>query len=506
MRIGLLALLHESNTFIGQPTTREHFQENLLLVGDDVRRELAETHHEVGGFFEGLERESTFESPCRAVPLLAARAVPFGTIEAAAFDALLDLLWRQLDTAGPLDGLLVAPHGATVSQRHPDADGYWLGELRRRVGPRLPIVGTLDPHANLSPRMVASCHALVAYRTNPHLDQRARGVEAARLLVRTLRGEIRPTMAAALPPLAINIERQHTSEPQCRRVYDLADQQLRTPGVLSNSILLGFPYADVAEMGSSALVVTDNQPELAAQLAGQLAQEMWDQRQEFVGRMLDIDEAVERAAQLPGPVCLLDMGDNVGGGSPGDSTHLVRPLLQRDVPSLACLYDPRAVSQAAAAGVGQEVELQIGGQTDRLHGTPLAARFTVLGLYDGKFEERQPRHGGFTHCDQGPTAVVRSGRLTLLVNSRRTPPFSLQQLLSCGLGPQAFQIIVAKGVNAPVAAYEPVCPHLLRVNTPGVTTADMRRLEYAHRRRPMFPFEADTCWRAGEVVAGAAEI
>lgn len=504
MRIGVVALLHESNTFIDRPTTFDHFRQNLLLTGEDVRRELADTHHEVGGFFDGLETADAPSSPCQAVPLLAARAVPFGTVEAAAWNALMEILFDQLRQAGPLDGLLVAPHGATVSAEQPDADGHWLKRLRDAVGPDVPIIGTLDAHANLSPAMVTNCRALVAYRTNPHLDQRARGAEAARLLVRTLRGEVRPTMAAVMPPLAINIERQHTSEPALRPLYEAADEQLRQPGVLSNSILLGFPYADVAEMGSSVIVVTDDDAALADQLARQLAGLMWDRREEFVGQMLDTPEALDQAERLEGPVCLLDMGDNVGGGSPADSTHLVQPLLARRSPAFACLYDPEVVEAAAAAGPGRTVQLAIGGKTDRLHGKPLEGEFEVVGVYEGKFEEREPRHGGFTRCDQGPTVVVRRGPLTLMVNSRRTPPFSLQQLLSCGVRPQAFQILVAKGVNAPVAAYAPVCPHLLRVNTPGVTTADMRQLTYAHRRRPMFPFEPSMSWQVGSPLRGAS--
>lgn len=486
MRVGIVALIHESNTFISRPTTWEHFQEHALWTGDDIRRHLAEAPHEVGGFFAGLDAAGL-----TAVPLLFARALPYGPITRDAFQRLLDLIEHQWRQAGPLDGLLVAPHGATVSQLDPDADGLWLTRIRELAGPDLPIIGTLDPHANLSPRMVAACDALVAYRSNPHLDQRARGREAADLLVRTLRGEIRPTQAASFPPLAINIERQLTSEPHCRRLYDVADAQLRQPGVLSNSILLGFPYADVAEMGSAFLVVTDNDQPRAQQLANQLADWLWDHREDFVGQLIDSETAIDRATSVAGPVCLLDMGDNVGGGSPADSTFLLHALHRRRVArSLVCLYDPAAAQQARSAGVGARITLSVGGHTDQLHGPPLTDTFTVVSLHDGKFREPQPRHGGFTDCDQGPTAVVTcDAGPTLLLTSLRMPPFSLAQLTSCGLDPTGFQVLVAKGVIAPVAAYAPICRELIRVNTPGVTTADMTRLTYQHRRRPLFPFE-----------------
>jgi microcystin degradation protein MlrC len=249
-------------------------------------------------------------------------------------------------------------------------------------------------------------------------------------------------------------------------------------------------------MGSATLVVADGDQTLAQRLADELADWLWTHRSDFVARLISIDEAIERAYSVPGPVCLLDMGDNVGGGSPADSTFLARALDRRgEGRALVCLFDPASVQAAQAAGPGARVRLAAGGHTDERHGEPLESDFTVVSLHDGKFRETQARHGGFTDCDQGPTAVVRTDRgLTAILTSLRMPPFSLGQITSCGLDPAQFQVLVAKGVIAPVAAYAPICRELIRVNTPGVTTADMAALPYAHRRRPLFPFE-ETCPR-----------
>ena len=490
MRIGILALLHESNTFISQPTTIRHFEDGLLATGDEVRERLADTHHEVGGFFDGLEQAQAAGTNIETVPIFAGRAVPYGTIDAGTMRELMKRMMDAVESSGQLDGVLVAPHGATVSEDIHDVDGHWLSTIRRFVGETIPIIGTMDPHTNLSPLMVDSTNALIAYRTNPHLDQRQRGLDAARMLVRTLQGEINPTQAAAFPRMAINIERQLTSEPQCRPLYELADRQLELAGVLSNSILLGFPYADVAEMGSAAVAVTDGDSSLAQTLVDELGTYLWEHRKEFDAQLISVDSAVRQAQSLAGPVCLLDMGDNVGGGSPADSTILAHALQKAGLSkSFVCLYDPEVVKQAVEAGPGSEIECLIGAKTDSLHGHPLKLRARVSGIYDGKFFEPQPRHGGFTHCDQGQTVVLESEAMTVLVNTKRMPPFSLQQLVSCNVDPSGFQVLVAKGVNAPVAAYREVCQHLIRVNTPGVTTADMRQLTYHNRRQPMFPFE-----------------
>lgn len=485
MRVGIITLQHESNTFVAAPTTLEDFQRGVLATGEGIADHFESAHHEVGGFIEGLR-----EAELDVVPIFAARATPSGTITTEAYRSLLEMMLRALDGAGRLDGLLVAPHGAGVCETEPDMDGHWLATLRERLGRGLPMICTLDLHANVSRRMIDSCDATIAYRTNPHLDQRARGLEAAALMARTLRGEIRPTQAATFPNVAINIATQETDAPPCNALLAKADAERARPGVLSNSAVFGFPYADVPEMGSSFITVTDNDAALAQRSADALADWLIVHRHDYVHRLSGVDDAVEQAIHLDGPVCLLDVGDNVGGGSPADGTLIAHALHARRVRSFVCLYDPASVQRAAGAGAGAPIELEMGGKTDHLHGKPLRASVTVASLHEGKFTESQPRHGGKTGYDMGQTAIVETtNSLTVQLTSRRTPPFSLNQLLSCGIQPETFHVIVAKGVNAPIAAYRPVCRHILRVNTPGVTTADMTLLPHRHRRRPMFPFE-----------------
>lgn len=488
MRVGLISLLHESNTFIQTPTTLELFERDGIATGQAMYERYKNGHHEVSGFIEGLEHAGV-----DVVPIFHAGTTPSGRITRETCEALVEMMFEQVDAIGELDGYLVAPHGANAGEGddYRDLDGFWLTKLRATVGDEKPIVCTVDPHANLSPRMVDACDATIAYRSNPHLDQKQRGLEAASLMVRTLKGEIKPVQRGAFPLMGMNIERQLTSAPPCLPMYELANEMLSETGVLSNSIVLGFPYADVEEMGSAFVVVTDGDEEKAQKLADQLAQYLLDHREEFVGEYITIEDAVDQAIAQEGPVCLLDMGDNVGGGSAADGTLIAHELHRRgDTTGFVCLYDAEAQQQARDAGVGNRVTLKMGGKTDEMHGPPLEAEVVVVSLHDGFFKESEVRHGGRTSYQMGDTTVVKTDTgLTISLTSRRVVPFSLGMITSCDLNPADFQILVAKGVHAPVAAYAPVSKALIRVDTPGSTTADMRNFEYHYRRKPMFPFE-----------------
>lgn len=486
MRVAILGIYHESNTFLHSKTTLKDFERGHLLEGAAIREEYGDAYHEIGGMLEVLDR-----SGLEAVPLVFAEATPGGIIEENAARWLMERVTTAVRDHGPFDGILVAPHGAAVAEKFPDMDGWWLQELRSVAGDETPIISTLDPHANVSKKMVDVVDAFVAYKTNPHIDQRQTGAEAATLMVRTLRGEIRPTQRMVQPAATISIEQQYTPGYPCTELYAQANTIADQQGVLSTSVLLGFPYADVAEMGSAFVVVTNNDPGLAEQSAERLGQYLWNNRRLFVGEKRTVDDVIQRLGTYERPVLLLDMGDNVGGGSPGDSTFLLKALEQAGRwRSFVCIYDPDAVQHAGQAGVGNRIRLAIGGKTDTMHGKPYETEVSVSQIADGIFRETQPRHGGQVNYNMGTIAVVETAaRTTIMLTSLRAVPFSLNQLTTFGILPETYDVIVAKGVHAPVAAYQPVCRSIVRVNTDGITHADMTRLSFRHRRKPLFPFE-----------------
>ena len=485
-RVAILGMYHESNTFLPHPTTLADFEAGHLLFGQAIRQEYAAAYHEIGGMLDVLD-----QSGIEAVPLMFAEATPSGTITSETYEQLWQLMMDQLEKAGDFDGILAAVHGAAVSEAFPDMDGDWLQKLRAFVGNEKPIIATLDPHANVSPAMVAATDAIIAYKTNPHLDQRDTGKAAATLMVATLAGKIHPVQVLAQPPVSISIEQQHTASSPCKELYALAAQLTANAPFLSVSILLGFPYADVAEMGSAVIVVTDDDAERAAEVAHQLSEYLLSHKVQFVGEKISVEEAVRQAAEAQKPVLLLDMGDNVGGGSPGDSTFLLEALeRESNLRSFVCLYDPTSVHAAVAAGAGKTVELAMGGKTDDLHGKPLSSKVTVEQLAEGVFRETQPRHGGQVNFNMGTMAIVTTeAGNTVMLTSRRIVPFSLSQLTTFGIDPSAYEVVVAKGVHAPLGAYGSVCHTIIRVDTPGITQADVTTLPFRHRRKPLYPFE-----------------
>lgn len=488
MRVAVAGILHESNTFATFPTGRAQFEHNWT-TGAEMLRRWSDTHHELTGFLQG-SAEAGFD----VLPLLAATATPGGVVTADVYEALLGQLLVRLELSAPLDGMLLSLHGAMVSEEFPDGDGEIVRRVRELLGPDIPLVLTLDFHTNLSQKMVDHTTATLIYRTNPHIDQRPRGLKAARLLKRIMDGEVHPVQALAKPPMVWNILHQNTSAEPLRSILADAAELEDSDGMLAVSLAAGYPYADVEEMGPSVVVVSDGDPARARKEADRLSERMWDARDQLAIHLPDSAEAVRRAcASDQTPVVIVEMGDNIGGGSPGDSTAILSELVRQGAPrAVSVIYDPAAAAQVIAAGVGASVDLEVGGKTDRMHGDPVRIQGVVKSIHDGKFHEPEPRHGGQTDWDQGPTAIVEIAHGTLVVlDSRRTAPMSLHQITSLGIKPEEMQILVVKAAIAYRAAYEPIAGSIVEADTPGVSAVNPARFEYRHRRRPLWPLDGE---------------
>ncbi|MCP5260211.1 MAG: M81 family metallopeptidase [Rhodoferax sp.] len=493
IRIASAGFLHESNTFSAIPASLDLWQRSGILDGDAIRREYAQSQSTLAGFL-ALEQE---DPQVQVVPLVFSRLTPMGAITPDAIEHLFQRIVDAIRDNGPWDGVLLPQHGAAVSEPYLDPDGELLRRVRELVGPDVPIGMALDMHANVSPAMVEPADIVTVYQTNPHIDARAQALLCARLLVQTIRGTIRPRMALATPPLVVNILCQGTNDQPMSELLAAADIQRRRPGVLSVSVVEGYPYADVPEMGMSFIAVTDNDQALADDVAQQLARAAWDLREPLNHGGTAVDDALRQAhAASAAPVVLFDVGDNVGGGSPGDSTHILHAARALGIANLLqAVCDPQVVQQCQAAGVGGRISAAVGGKSDHLHGAPFPIEATVTALGDGRYEETGPTHGGFRFFNDGPSCALKTDDgYTLLLTSRGAGSASLQQFRSLGIEPTDYQIVVAKGVHSPRPAMEPIAKALIWVATPGVTSADLSTFTYQHRRVPLYPFEPDTRW------------
>lgn len=486
MRVAIGGIMHESNTFNSTWTELSDFR---IQRGVDVIQWWQGTHHEMGGFIEGASRFGY-----DLFPTLMAHATPSGPVTAQAFETLTRELVDRVVNAPTLDGLLLALHGAMVSQEYPDGDGEVLRRLRQALGEDFPIVVTHDLHANISEQAADISTALIVYKTNPHIDQRERGLQAAELITHIIRGEVNPTQTLRKPPMVLNIVHQNTDVEPVRSIVQAARALEEQPKVLAANVALGYQYADVYEMGPSVVIVTDGDPDLAAREAQHLSDMLWRIRDRLVIDLPDAAEAVREArASDQTPVVLVEMGDNIGGGSAGDSTFILSELLRQEAEGwVVVLADPEAVQACVQAGIGATVTLRVGGKTDDLHGEPVEITGRVKSLHDGRFEETEPRHGGQRYYDQGLTAVLEVSDLQspssnfLVLTTYRQVPFSLQQLLSLGIQPQLQKILVVKAAIAYRAAYEPIAGRIIEVDTPGLTAVNPARFTYRHVRRPIW--------------------
>ncbi|MGE3384861.1 MAG: M81 family metallopeptidase [Pyrinomonadaceae bacterium] len=485
MKVLVGGIYHESHSFSNVATDLESFRRVLFLEGRDSIDQLRGTTSEMAGFIKGAE-EFGFEM----IPTLWAWGLSTAPVQANALDHFLSIVEKTITAAEKIDGILFALHGAMVAEQALDGDGYVLTKFREFVGEDVPIVITLDLHANISDRMVQLADAIVGYDTYPHVDQVERGFEAAELLVRTVRGEIAPTMAIEKPPFVIVPNMQLTHTKPMKQIIALAHDAEREDGVLSVTVAGGFAYSDVPEIGPSVVVVTDNDPAAAASYARRVAEQFTRSKEAFTPQLPDVSIAVARAIEsTKHPVILADVGDNIGAGTPGDSTFILKELLEQDaVSAVVIIADPESVAASIDAGIGETVSLSIGGKTDEFHGEPVEFMGRVKLISDGIFVNCGHMRDGITE-DMGRTALVDSGRIKVVLTENKMPPWNLEQLRSVGISPENEKIIALKSAVAFRAAYGPIAGEIIEVNTPGLSSVDLSQFEFTNIRRPIFPLD-----------------
>ncbi|HLJ21373.1 MAG TPA: M81 family metallopeptidase, partial [Stellaceae bacterium] len=477
---------HETNTFSPIRTDWRRFEEWGAYFGTDARCAYEGTAMPFGAYLK-LAREAGAE----AVTPVAAEAMPSGPVEKAAYEAMvapiLDAVRRGCDAA------FLDLHGAMVAESTPDGEGTLLESIRG-LAPDLPIAVTCDLHANLTDAMVRNCTALIGYKTYPHVDMEVVGEQVGRILLRALDGEIRPVMGWDRRPLLAQTLRMGTDDEPFKTLIRLAREE-EARGLLAATVFGGFPLADFADAGISAICVADGSRDAASAAARRLMDAAWEQRQELLYRPEPLSQAVARAKAITdGPVLLLDHADNVGSGGTEDVMTVIAEVLRQGLEdvAVAAVWDPAAVQQMAKAGVGATVTLNLGGRSDmpsvKLKGAPLTITGRVRTLTDGEWVVRGPMYTGVT-VRMGPTAVLDTGTMQLVIVSRHHEPWDIGVFTSVGIDPRTKRYLLLKSRIHYRAGFAPLGRATITLDGEGVTTSDNTKLDYANVRRPIFPLD-----------------
>ena len=482
---------HETNTFSTLPTTLALYKARRCYRGEEIARALSGTRTEIGGHLDAAKKYGW-----KLVQPIAAAATPGGKTPAKDW-AYLSAAVLEACQEGPFDGVLLSLHGAMVTEDQDDAEGDLLRRLREKLGPDIPIAISLDLHANVSNAMARLANIVVAYRTYPHIDQYEGGMEAADLLQRAMNGEIRPRSLVWRAPVLEGLDYGRTQGGPMSRILGHADQlRQKYPGVLATAICAGFVWADIPDAGPSVTVTADGDPSRFKDAAEELVKDIWETRRETTVPLYSLKEAMTEAGKISRedrPLTLADFTDNPGSGGYGDSVRLLEAMIRARLNNAAfgSVPDPEAAQECIAAGVGQEVEIILGAKIDpNTYGPSLKVRGTVEHVSNGKFIAQGPMSKG-VQLSMGPTAVLRSGGVRVLVTTHNMQVYDLQVFLSQKIDPRACSVVAVKSWHHFRAAFEPISRKVMLVDSGGLASRDLKRFTYHKIRRPIYPLDME---------------
>ncbi|MCX6046923.1 MAG: M81 family metallopeptidase [Chloroflexi bacterium] len=488
MKIAVGGFAQESHSFSPVPGSWGHFGPQEIVRGPAIFTKYAGTKAEMGGVLDTARHHEDVE----LIPTLYAEATASaGHMQGDVFTTILDELVASIRQAGPIDGVLLVLHGAMIADGYDDATGEVLRVLRAAIGPDLPLIGTLDLHANVTEQMVRQTTALIGYHTAPHVDMYETAQRALTLLIKTIAGEVQPVAALRRIPMILPGETARTTDGPYAEVVDMAKAWMQQPGILDASVFSVQPWLDVYDVGCTTLVITDGNLALAEQTAARLADEFWARRRDFALELTLVAAAIQRALVSEiYPFILADSADAPTSGAPGDSTVVLQALLAAQ-PQKDCLHnivDSAVVAQMMAAGVGQEITVTIGATLAPAFYQPVTVTGRVKLLADGDFVQKGPGFHGAV-VSRGFTGVLVIGHIYLVVMERPCRQWDPELYRSVGLEPRDAQIVVVKSPAAFRAAYGPFAAEILIVDVTGVASPNLRALPFKQVRRPLYPLD-----------------
>jgi len=482
MRIAAGYLLQESNTFSPEIT---HVTDFRLATGTAVLDRWSDTNTEIAGFHDAIRSE--------LLPLFGGWAMTSGRIERSDFYEMTEIVRRAVREAGDIDGMLLALHGAMCAEGEDDCEGAIIDTVRGVIGRSLPLIVTLDLHANLTRRMVAGATAILGYKTYPHVDMRELGAAAARLMRATLSGEAHPVMAMRKLPMIVPAENMQTANGPMAEVFALGEAFRRShPAILDTSVFGVQPWLDIEEMGGAVVVTADGNPAEAAECAGLMSKGFWERRADFAVPLLSPAEAIRRGLAFSGaPVVIGESADSPTGGSPGDIPEMLRALLESapDVSAALCVRDEAAAALAWESRPGARIRVSLGGTVDRAFHRPVTVEGLVRSISDGCYRYKGKWNTGLG-VQIGRTAVIDIGRISVVVSERPPSGIDPEIYRSQGIEPRDRKIVVVKSATAFRNEYGPFAAAIFMADTPGVTTANLATLPYRRVPRPIYPLDS----------------
>ncbi|MCP4299370.1 MAG: M81 family metallopeptidase [Gammaproteobacteria bacterium] len=491
-RVFASALAHETHGFNRFATTLDDFRRYHFGVDDEIMDEL-EGDTGWAGLFE-VARENDWE----VVHPLSAFCMPSGPATNETFETLWGIAEKSLRADGPFDAVLWFLHGGMMCEGVDDPEGEIVRRTRDIVGPGVPMAVWLDIHANVSPEMVQLADIICGFHTTPHVDLKGTGLRAARLLQRTLSGEIRPVTYSVHPPVLAGIDHGRTTDPGSpipRMLKHAEEIQASDPTLLDVSFFSGFPFCDTAVTGASAIVVADGEHERFETLADEFGNEIWKTRDQITIDFVTMDEAIDCAeaeTDKSGPYLIGDFSDTPHGGGYGDAPDFLRTLIRREVPAAVFgpIWDPMVVDDALSVGPGADLDVVLGGHSDPEHGgAPLETQARVVSVSEsGDFVHKGPFSHG-TPGSLGPSVRLSVGGVDVIVVKQPDAIYDREQLRIFGIEPEAMNVLVFKAYNHMRADYEPICRGLVYADSGGIFNFDFSRFNYTKVRRPIWPLD-----------------
>jgi len=486
MRFLVGGIAHETNTFANVKTDVAAFKQWEWAKGEAIMQNRGVRNY-IGGMIDQADALNI-----EIEPLFSAFASPSGIITAKTHDLLLEHLMKPLKQAKEYDAVILSLHGAGVSERTEDFEGAILQEVRDVVGFDVPIVVTLDLHANMTQKMVDLADVILGNHLYPHTDSYDIGKEAIEIAQKIVTGSLKPTMHLELLPLIIPTSTTNLSP--AKSVNEWCFDAEKIDGVVDCTFYHGFPYTNIGRFGVSVVVTTNDDAKLAKEMAEAVGQAIWQKRDQFLQKHPSPEEGIQQALAYDGrPVVINETSDNPGAGTPGDGTYLLKALIEANLTDacFAFIYDPEVVQRAMEAGVGVSLDVEVGGKTDELHGESIPVRAYVKVISDGIFTRSSPMGRGQL-VNLGPSVRLQTKGIDFIVCSQKAQVFDDEIFKLHGIDIQQYKIVGLKSSQHFRAGFEHKCANIITVDSPGLSTDDFTTFNFSKLETKLYPLHPVT--------------